>query len=329
MKIIKWVINNSIKINYIKKKIELHKPNHIILYYHRVIKDNYLNSSMGPNVHLCVAQSEFKKQMDYIKENFNLISINDLYNSNFNCNKFSVAVTFDDGYLDNFNIAYPILKKLSIPATIYLVSKNFTDKPWAWWVELWNFISDQEYIKFNNTKFLTKNLKQKERVFFIIKDHVKKMNYSQQVIFFEKLTNNNSRENHQSLFMQKKDIIEMKQSELITFGCHTHNHLCFANFDFETINKELEKSKSILENEIGLNISHFAYPYGTEKDINFFEHELLKKHNFRSAVTTSEIIKNEFYQFYLPRISIGPYVKIADFKRKLTGFDILLKKIIG
>ena len=326
MKIAKWLVNYSLKINFIKKIIESRRPNHIILYYHRVIKDNNLDPKIGPNVHLCVVESEFRKQMEYIKANFNLISIEDLYNSNFNCNKFSVAVTFDDGYLDNFSVAFPILKELKIPATIYLISRNLIENPWAWWIELWNFIYNKEHVKFNNKIFLIKKLKQKENLFFIIKDHVKKMNFEEQINFFTELTNNQHRENHQNLFMQKKDLEIMKQSELITLGCHTHNHLCFANFNAQIISQELENSKSLLENEIGLKVSHFAYPYGTVKDINFFEHEILKKLDYKSAVTTSEILKHDVYQFYLPRISIGPYVTIDDFKRKLTGFDIMLKK---
>ena len=49
-----------------------------------------------------------------------------------------------------------ILKKNNIPATIYLVSRNIIAKPWAWWVELWNFIKKNEKIflhqKPNTTK---------------------------------------------------------------------------------------------------------------------------------------------------------------------------------
>ena len=45
-----------------------------------------------------------------------------------------------NGYLDNYEIAYPILKEYKVPATIFLVSKNFVSQPWAWWVELWNYL---------------------------------------------------------------------------------------------------------------------------------------------------------------------------------------------
>ena len=44
-----------------------------------------------------------------------------------------VCVTFDDGYRDNFELAYPLLKRLDVPFTIY-VSMNFVDnKSNMWW----------------------------------------------------------------------------------------------------------------------------------------------------------------------------------------------------
>ena len=327
--IIKKLINIFLEIKFFKKLIESYRPNFLILYYHRIINDNDFSLQKGPNIHLCVKESEFKKQMQYIKENFKLVSLDNLYDSNFKCDEFSVAVTFDDGYLDNFNIAYPILKELKIPATIFLISRNIIATPWAWWIELWNYVQKNNIINYEDKEYLIEDFTQKEKFFFKIKNILKKLNFNEQKNFFEKLTDNDRRENHQSIFMQKEEIEKMYKSELITFGCHTHSHICFSNFSTSVIEEEIKKSKSILESKLNLNIFHFAYPYGSTKDINFIEHKILKKLEFKSALTTSEIIKNDSYQFYLPRVSIGPYVTINDFRRKLTGFDIMLKKIIN
>jgi len=91
----------------------------IILTYHRVRNDN-------KDSHISVSTDNFKKQMEYIKKHFNVISLDTLIK---NIEKTSdtlmdnVAITFDDGYKDNFLYAYPILKKHRLPATIFLVSK--------------------------------------------------------------------------------------------------------------------------------------------------------------------------------------------------------------
>ena len=326
---IKKLINNLIKINFIKKIIEIKKPNFIILYYHRVTKDSDLSKEMGPNIHLCVKENEFNSQMKFIHENFNLISLEELYRCNFRCNEFSVAVTFDDGYLDNYEIAYPILKKYKIPATIFLVSKNFVSIPWAWWIELWRHLKKIKKINFDGKKFVCENNVQKEKVFFILKDKIKALNFEGQSSLMKHLTNNEIRENHQNLFLNEDHVKEMKKDDLITFGCHTHNHLCFSNFNKEIIESEIIESKKILREKLNIETFHFAYPYGSSNDINYFEHDILKKLKFRSAVTTSEINNKDNSNFYLSRMSIGPFVSMEDFRRKLTGFDINIKKLIN
>ncbi len=163
---LKKIVNNLLKINFLKKIIELKRPNFIILYYHRVVKDIDLDNDMGPNIHLCIKESEFDSQMKFISENFNLISLDELSECNFKCSKFSVVVTFDDGYLDNYEIAYPIIKKYKIPTTIFLVSKNFISNPWAWWIELWNYLKKEKKISFNGKEIICRNYEQKKKSFF-------------------------------------------------------------------------------------------------------------------------------------------------------------------
>ncbi len=326
---IKKIINNLIKISYIKKIIELKRPNFIILYYHRVLKDIDFSKETGPNLHLCVKESEFEAQMKFISKNFNLLSIEDLHNYNFRCSNFSVLVTFDDGYLDNYEIAYPILKKYNIPATIYLVSKNFVSRPWAWWIELWNYLKKVKKVNFEGKEYLCMNNFQKEKVFFTLKNKIKKLDITGQLNLFKNLTNNETRESHDDIFLNINHIEEMKKNDLVNFGCHTHNHLCFSNFSEEIVENEIEKSKEILEKKLNIKISHFAYPYGSLNDINYFEHKILKKLNFKSAVTTSEINNKDNSNFYLTRVSIGPFVNLQDFRRKLTGFDVNIKKLLN
>ena len=45
----------------------------------------------------------------------------------------------------------------------------------------------------------------------------------------------------------------------------------------EEIEKQISECKQILEKKFNLTVKHFAYPYGSVDDINFFEHEILKK----------------------------------------------------
>ena len=100
-----------------KKVLKRYKT--IILTYHRIRDD-------GKDSHISVSTKNFENQMVYLKECVNIISLNTLID---NIGKEAdilmdnVAITFDDGYKDNFLNAYPILRKHRLPATIFLVSK--------------------------------------------------------------------------------------------------------------------------------------------------------------------------------------------------------------
>jgi len=47
----------------------------------------------------------------------------------------SVVITFDDGYLDNFEVAAPILTRLALPATFFVVTRYMSTDTVAWWDE--------------------------------------------------------------------------------------------------------------------------------------------------------------------------------------------------
>lgn len=47
-----------------------------------------------------------------------------------------IAITFDDGYEDNFRVAFPILRRLSVPACIYLVTSCVEGGQALWWDEI-------------------------------------------------------------------------------------------------------------------------------------------------------------------------------------------------
>ena len=92
-----------------------------ILMYHS-IGENTLFSSVAPK--------DFEKQMEYLKQNnFNVVSIETLYNYLLDGTipLKTICLTFDDGYFDNFEIAFPLLQKYNFPATIF-VNTHFMGK---------------------------------------------------------------------------------------------------------------------------------------------------------------------------------------------------------
>ena len=79
-----------------------------------------------------VSSDNFSRQMEYIKKNgYEVITLDELVNSiksKKNLKRNKVVITIDDGYQDNFEYAYPVLKKFGFPATIFLVTDAIGNK---------------------------------------------------------------------------------------------------------------------------------------------------------------------------------------------------------
>ncbi len=97
-------------------------PITIVLMYHRICNNSTPDIS--------VSTKNFDRQIAYLKRNFDIVSLDELvenYKRNYRLGKDIVAITFDDGYKDNYLNAYPILRNYNAPATIFLIT-NFIDK---------------------------------------------------------------------------------------------------------------------------------------------------------------------------------------------------------
>jgi len=95
-----------------------------ILTYHHVAKA----PPHHPKPHLFVPPQEFKIQMEFLHEKgFRVVTLDEIRNGLLEGKKplpRSVAITFDDGFEDNFHYAFPILRQQGFSATIFMVAKN-------------------------------------------------------------------------------------------------------------------------------------------------------------------------------------------------------------
>jgi len=88
-----------------------------ILTYHSISNEIEPDETVTPE--------EFERQLQYIKENYRVISLEEAIEylqTDFGKISGSIVITFDDGYSDNYYNAYPLLKKHDFPATIFLIS---------------------------------------------------------------------------------------------------------------------------------------------------------------------------------------------------------------
>ena len=99
-----------------------------IISFHRV---NDVTAGDG----LTCATEMFEKRCRFFKRNFHVVSLSTLVDAlvqgkRLHC---ELAITFDDGYLDNFENAAPVLRDLGLPATFFVVTNFIGTKTVPWW----------------------------------------------------------------------------------------------------------------------------------------------------------------------------------------------------
>ncbi len=106
-------------------------PHVLVLNYHKVDETP---------ISLSVSPADFAAQLRYLLENdFNVININQFYDGltgQKELPKNAVLITFDDGYKDNYTNAFPILRQLNLPATIFVITDFVGQKNYVTWDDL-------------------------------------------------------------------------------------------------------------------------------------------------------------------------------------------------
>jgi peptidoglycan/xylan/chitin deacetylase (PgdA/CDA1 family) len=107
----------------------------VILTYHRVLsEDERARYYVQPGMY--VRRDVFEAQMEFLKEHFEVLAFSRLLDlwaaGGLDDGTRYCVVTFDDGWRDNYVHAYPVLRRLGIPATIFLATEFVGTDEWFW-----------------------------------------------------------------------------------------------------------------------------------------------------------------------------------------------------
>lgn len=308
----------------------INKNKLIILYYHRVVKKEDLVNIT--NKHLCVDTESFENQMKFLSQFYNPIGEKEVIlaiEGKSKIPEYSVWVTFDDGFKDNYKNAYPILKKYKIPATFFITT-GFVDgqvMPCEDYIEKAIRMSNLKEIKFNLNKEAYKySLHSEEQKTNTIKSllavmrdkNITEDKYLKELIESFKIQTKDITE----LFMSWNDVKELRNNGF-SIGAHTVNHKILSNLSKEEITKEIFESKYEIEKNLGENIFSFAYPRGKKEDFNVgICLPILQLHGFKLIVTTiggsNNLVLNKTH-FNLKRIGVSYGDTLNFFKFKVAA----------
>jgi peptidoglycan/xylan/chitin deacetylase (PgdA/CDA1 family) len=251
--------------------------------------------------------SDFEDQMKYLSKTHKILSLNELAT----ClqvgkplAKKVAIVTFDDGYKDNYQYAFPILKKYKIPATIFLVTGHIDTGNLFWFDKIryiiWN-------TKINKLKldgfgdFSLNSIKNRLQTIFTIVEKLKKIKDAEKNDLMEKLINISKvdipHDLGRDVILSWDEVKEMNDWG-IDFGAHTISHPILTKIPLEQAKFEILQSKKDIEKRLEQSVYTFAYPNGTYEDFDTKIIDLVKESGFTCAVTTIPTIKASKMNLY-------------------------------
>jgi len=155
-----------------------------------------------------------------------------------------INVTFDDGFRDVYQHAYPLFLKYRIPFTIFLTTDFPEGKADVWWIQLEQDRSVEDF----------------ERLMKQVYDSGKPM-----AGVMHALTGTSpDPELCRSLALSWSELREMVESGLCTIGSHTVSHPGLTRVGAEACRRELEASRQIIKDRLGLDAVHLSYPHSME-----------------------------------------------------------------
>ena len=279
-----------------------------------------------PKVQGSICDEELANIINYLKKNYTILNANDFLHKAFNdkLDNKHICLTFDDGLLNQFEIALPVLDDFKIKAFFNIYSSIFTNTPSNleifryfrtthyknisnFYKDFFNLVENNDiYLKkereiFNYDDYLSSSifLSKEDKWFRYLRDHILSKNKFEELNYIlMKKKSFNFLKVQAKLWMKEKDINSLYQSEH-QIGLHTHNHPTNINIlSLEEQEKEYSLNMSYLTKIIKSKILSMSHPCGRYSSETL---EILKKLGITIGFRSNMELKTSASLLEIPR----------------------------
>lgn len=282
-----------------------------------------------------ISAAEFSAHLEYLSKHnhvFSLAELNDCLQNEKTLPPNATVITIDDGYSDAFEIAFPVLKKYEMPATIFAVTDFLDGKCWLW-TDLMRFVlletkTNRLKIEFENQDVVEADLESKTQRIELarrINSRLKKLPNKQKELKIKEIAEDldvvipelPSEEFAPISWQQARKM----DAENVRIESHTVTHPILININQAELEFELKTSKQRLENILNREAEHFCYPNGS---LNETIWQVVKNIGYKCAVTTDYGFNGKKENpFLLKRIDARS--AIENFAQSASGFEEMRK----
>jgi peptidoglycan/xylan/chitin deacetylase (PgdA/CDA1 family) len=249
-----------------------------------------------------VHADDFRAQVTFLKRRYDvrpLREIVQLLATSAPLPKRAVAITMDDGYQSTWRLAFPILRELGAPATIFLATDFVNARKFLWTDRVEYAIGHAAAGAYDvrypggSLALTLADTESRSAADRLVRSTFKALSQAmldQAVSSLERVLRidlgSAATPPLSSLPLTWANAVEMTGSGVVTMGSHTHSHVILSRCDEATAEAELSQSKRIIERELAAPCDLFCYPNGRRGDFDAGTRRLVQATGYACALTT-------------------------------------------
>jgi peptidoglycan/xylan/chitin deacetylase (PgdA/CDA1 family) len=291
------------------------RPCLLIFNYHRIGREG--NDAYDPGL-IEATPEEFDEQMRILKKHYALAELaeaQELVEHPERMRHCRVLVTLDDGYRDNHDVAFPILRSHGIKAAFFLATGFVGTRRVPWWDQVAYLVrrTEKRLLRIHYPRELSFDLCETSRLDVIeaLLGLYKSEQTSDPARFLEGVEEAcgvaRPREACEPLFMTWEEARNLAKGGM-GIGSHTHDHELLAKLTPEEQLRQCTLSRQIIAHELGFEVDTMAYPVGSRSSFSDVTQRCLRDTGYRTAFsyygginTSSKAIA----RYDVNRISVG------------------------
>ena len=288
-----------------------HRARPLVLLYHGASERppaNRIASAHGKQVPV----ANLREQLVWLKKNFTVVPLAEIERlalGDAPPREKLAAITFDDGYQNNFHIAYPVLREFNLTATFFLTGQ-FVDQRTPLWIDRLAYALGDDL-----------------NVYLSKRQELKKLSAAERELKLQAVESQTGRRLAFADSHPADDYAPLSWAEAremaaggMSFGAHTLTHPVLSRLTAAEQAKEILGAQKLIENQLGA-CPHFAYPNGQPGDWNNETLGLVAQAGWRAAWTTraARLRPGRDAPLLLPRLTIAAYHSRARFRALASG----------
>lgn len=267
------------------------KDSLLVLTYHRI--GDHENDPFDPGVFSATSE-QFDEQISYLKRSHSLVTLEEALafvdgTDKERTGRCRVLITFDDGYLDNYRIAYPILSSYGAQGVFFLCTDLVGSGYVPWWDHIAYLVKTAEKRQFSlsypanlDVDIDKDGLKTSLRSILDLCEMPENKDSKRFIRELKEAAGGKDLPAESRRFLNWDEAQEMINGGM-AIGAHTHSHPRLSRLGREEQHKELTQCRAILNERLGIEADVLAYPFGSVTAFSDQTQQIAQETGYRAA----------------------------------------------